>query len=127
MSKETTKEITYHDHTGAKQTCTVDTETAQDISQYKDVYNKIQYFFITEMDLEPRSPGWVRKMFIAQSRRLEIRAIKEYLPGVSEDILDHASYVASVRNTKSQEEPKILPYGIVPILYYKLFEKRKQL
>ena len=127
MSKETTKEITYHDHTGAKQTCTVDAETAQDISQYKDVYNKIRYFFITEMDLEPRSPGWARKMFIAQSRRLEIRAIKEYLPGVSENIIDHPSYIASVRNTKSQEEPKFLLYGIVPILYYNLFEKQKQL
>ncbi|MBP5363957.1 MAG: hypothetical protein J6Y49_01240 [Alphaproteobacteria bacterium] len=127
MSKETTKEITYHDHNGVKRKCIVDAETAQNIGQYKDIYNKIQYFFITEMDLEPRSVGWARKMYIAQSHKLEIRAIKEYLPGVSEDILDHASYVASIRNTKSQEEPKFLLYGIVPILYYNLFEKQKQL
>ena len=126
MTDIKTKKVKYHEPDGKKQECIVDIETAKDISQYNDIYNKIQYFFVSEMDLEPRSPGWARKMFIAQSPRLEIRAIKEYLPGISEDILDHPSYVASIRNTKSQEEPRFLLYGIVPILYYKLLERQKQ-
>lgn len=125
MTRVAIRKVIYREVNGEKEECFVDKGTAKNLAQYNNIYDSVKHFIITEQDnLESKIPGCVRKMYLAESPNMRIRAFKDYIPGVPEDILDHAHYTATVTNVRTNDL-KIL-YGYVPMLYYKLFEERKR-
>lgn len=120
MSKQAVKEVEFFAD-GELIRTTTDPETARDIGMYKDIYNKIEHFTITSRILTPKRAGFVRKAIQAQSHRLRIVCIKEYLPNVPE-ILDASECECGILNRKTQEYHEVK--GGVQDLYYNLFNGR---
>ena len=119
MSKQAIRHVEFYSG-GKLIKTTTDAETARAIGMYKDVYNKIEHFEITSRILIPKRSGFVRKAFQAQSPRLRIICIKEYLPNVPE-ILQGATYECGIINKKTQEYQIV--QGGVETLYYELFNE----
>ena len=125
MSRPDTKEVEFITDGQTIKTVT-DKETARAIGMYKDIYNKIQNFDISSRMLPSKRVGFVREVFCAQSHRLKIVCIKEYVPNVPE-IVASPRYECAILNTKSDKFEMVKNTEIerlsggVPSLYYKLF------
>ena len=128
MSKPAIREVEFFTDGQLVKTVT-DAETARAIGTYKDVYNKIQSFDISTQSGPSNRPGFVREVYFAQSHRLKIVCIKEFLPDVPE-ILNGARYECGILNKKSDKLEVVKKNeferfsGGVPMLYYKLFRGR---
>lgn len=119
MSNIAIKQVEYYTEGRLVKTET-DAETARAIAAYKNVYNNINSFDMVSSTLPPKHVGFTREAIVAQSRRLKIVCIKEYLPNVPETIAS-PRYECGILNTKTGKFESVS--GIVPMLYYKLFSE----
>ena len=121
MSRQATRQVTYYSD-GKPVTKVVDKETAQDIGLYNNVYHQIASYDIKSCTLPSKLDYFVREVLQAQTQRLRIVSIKEYIPNVPEE-LDSAHYQCGVLNKKTQEYRSIS--GTVAMLFFKLFNEQK--
>jgi hypothetical protein len=119
MSRQAIEEVEYMEDGVLVKTVT-DSKTARAIGKYKSIYHCVQSFTVTKHQLPSQyaDKGFVREAILAQSRRLKILCIKDYVPNVPEYIID-PQYQCGILNTKTKEFERV--EGGVELLYYKLF------
>lgn len=122
MSRYAMEEVEYMEDGVLVKTVT-DAKTARAIGRYKNIYHCAQSFSVTTYQLPSQlaDQGFVREAILAQSRKLKILCLKDYLPNVPEYICD-PHYQCGILNKKTQEFERIV--SGVDILYYKLFRGR---
>lgn len=121
MSKTATREVEYFDDNGQIVKTVTDAATARAIGRYKNVYNTIQSFdvaLVNNMPSKYESQGFAREVIVAQSHRLKIVCIKDFIPNISELIVN-PRYECGILNKKTNEFERV--DGGVELLYYKLF------
>lgn len=119
MSRHAIEEVEYMEDGVLVKTVT-DSKTARAIGKYKNIYQCVQSFTVTKHQLTSQyaDKGFVREAILAQSRRLKILCIKDYVPNVPEYIID-PQYQCGILNKKTNKVERV--EGGVELLYYKLF------
>lgn len=122
MSRPAIEEVEYMEDGVLVKTIT-DSKTARAIGRYNNIYHCVQSFTVTKHQLPSQyaDKGFVREAIMAQSRRLKILCLKDFVPNVSEDIID-PQYQCGILNKKTNEVERV--EGGVELLYYKLFRGR---
>ena len=125
MSKTSIREVDFYDAKGNLVKTVTDAETARQIGQYKDTYNKIKSFVIMSYTVQTKqilvNSKFDCNTLVARSPRMQIMCIKEYMSGMPE-FMNGAQYACRITNVKTGKHEDLT--GGVAALYYDLFRGR---
>ena len=118
------KPITFFDETGKLIRTVTDPKTTKTVDTYNLVYHCADKFSIEHETQPSDKKQYVHDVLVASSNEMgmTIVCIKDFIPGVSENILDHARYHCGIINHTTGKVKQI--EGGVESLYYKLFRGR---
>ena len=112
--------VTYKIKGGTKVQIETDAETAQQIGQYRDIYNKFKAFSLISREYIPHSPNgfhFDQDVITVSSRNLIVCCTKIYMPDTT------IKYKCKIANSKSPAESV---NDIVAQLYFDLFDGCQQ-